>query len=702
MLASRRLLSAVAAAGFLVFASSGASAAICCGQAAGQGRAEIVEPSASRGESRVALVVGNADYSADSANPGGVPDLVNSINDARDVRDMLLGLGFRVVYGEDLPKREMERAMAQFAGIARESVVAITYFAGHGATFDGTPYLVPTDAEFESLDTVTYELVSTEAYIAELRRATGVRLALIDACRDNAKEQQLKRSDANGAEMRGGTPTRGLARVEHADGLIIAYATQFLTTAADGAGDNSPFVTALVEHLPTPGIDLRQALFAVADDVVRRSGGSQRPEVSVSLFTPFVLVPAPQRQPEPPQPPGPDAELVLWNRIAGSLDIADFDSYLRLFPSGRFAGDARAQIALLTPAPPTPRPDTPARIVGTVPVCTPASATAPIEQRQTAIAACRIAVAANPTPPANYQLGMALYDDQQYEAAADYLQVAVAGGHALAQAQLGYMYDLGLGVRPSDADAARLYRLAAVQGIASAQANLGIMYRDGLGVPQDGAEAVRWFRLAVEKGSPQGQVNLGLMYSRGSGGLTADPAEAARLYGLAAAQGHALAQANLGVLYRDGRGVAQSDVEAVRLFRLAVAQGNATGQASLADMYSKGRGGLTQDYDEAARLHLLASNAGNIFSHNALGILYKAGTGVPQSDVEAVRFFRLAATAGLAAGQHNLAQMYEDGRGVSKDRDEAIRLYRLAAAQGLEVSERRLSVLLGTTAQPPR
>src|SRR4051794_37411993 len=45
------------------------------------------------------------------------------------------------------------------------------------------------------------------------------------------------------------------------------------------------------------------------------------------------------------------------------------------------------------------------------------------------------------------------------------------------------------GVQQSDAEAARLFKLAANQGNADAQVNLGVLYRNGRGVQQSDAEA---------------------------------------------------------------------------------------------------------------------------------------------------------------------------------------------------------------------
>jgi hypothetical protein len=97
-----------------------------------------------------------------------------------------------VVYVENPTKKELEHAIGMFAGLAGEANVAITYFSGHGSTFSDVTYLVPTDVEFDSLSAIPYELVKVEDFIGELRRARSVRIALIDACRDDDADLALK------------------------------------------------------------------------------------------------------------------------------------------------------------------------------------------------------------------------------------------------------------------------------------------------------------------------------------------------------------------------------------------------------------------------------------------------------------------------------------------------------------------------------
>jgi TPR repeat protein len=50
-----------------------------------------------------------------------------------------------------------------------------------------------------------------------------------------------------------------------------------------------------------------------------------------------------------------------------------------------------------------------------------------------------------------------------------------------------------------------------------AQYNLAVLYDKGLGVAQSDAEALRWYTRAAEQGDPRAQYNLGLMYMNGQG-----------------------------------------------------------------------------------------------------------------------------------------------------------------------------------------
>jgi tetratricopeptide (TPR) repeat protein len=227
---------------------------------------------------RVALVIGNSAYD-------NLRKISNPRNDADDLAQALRELGFDVVLGTDLKRAEMEEALIQFSRTARQADTALVYYAGHGIQHNGVNYLIPVDAQVgDEADLV--KLVSLQSVIANLQGASHVRLLIVDACRDNEAVQQLA-SRLPAARAAGFT--RGLARIDGADGTLVAFATQPNRVAADGIGRNSPFAQALLKHLPTPGLELRTLMARVRAEVVTATGGAQRPEVWDSLVGEFAF-----------------------------------------------------------------------------------------------------------------------------------------------------------------------------------------------------------------------------------------------------------------------------------------------------------------------------------------------------------------------------------------------------------------------------
>jgi len=114
----------------------------------------------------------------------------------------------------------------------------------------------------------------------------------------------------------------------------------------------------------------------------------------------------------------------------------------------------------------------------------------------------------------------------------------------------------------------RLLRTLVEKGDAVAQLQLGTMYEVGQGVAEDYKEAVRLFRLAAAQGNSEAQHCLGWMYHNGKG-VVQNYKEAVRLYGLAAVKGNLGAMDDLAVMYELGEGVAQDYVRAHMWYNLS-------------------------------------------------------------------------------------------------------------------------------------
>jgi hypothetical protein len=247
---------------------------------------------------RVALVIGNAKYE----HIAGLP---NVPNDAKAMEALFKAAKFdSVVVLHDKRVAELRRELLNFAERAAASDVAVLFYAGHGIEMDGVSYLVPIDARLKSDLAVKDETISLDRVLELMAPARKLRVVILDACRENPFAKSMKLT----APTR--SVTRGLGRVE-ADGAntLIAFATQPKTVAEDGPGLNSPFTTALVKHLATPGLDLRIALGNVRDEVMAATGGKQSPYVTSSLgggVNP--LVPGVLSASTAPPPPLPQAK----------------------------------------------------------------------------------------------------------------------------------------------------------------------------------------------------------------------------------------------------------------------------------------------------------------------------------------------------------------------------------------------------------
>jgi uncharacterized caspase-like protein len=223
-------------------------------------------------DKRVALVIGNSAYK-------NVNRLKNPANDAAAVVAMFKKAGFDSVdLRLDVSATDMRRALREFGNKTRDADVAVIYYAGHGIELDGTNYLIPVDAQLETDTDVFDETFALDRVLVAVEPAKQLRLVILDACRDNPFSKTMKRT--MGSRAIG----RGLAKVEPSSpNTMIAFAAKAGSTASDGDSKNSPFATALVEHLTQPGLDLRKAFGFVRDDVLKATGNTQEPFVYGSL-----------------------------------------------------------------------------------------------------------------------------------------------------------------------------------------------------------------------------------------------------------------------------------------------------------------------------------------------------------------------------------------------------------------------------------
>ncbi|WP_377292897.1 caspase family protein [Rhizobium sp. SG2393] len=296
----------------------------------------LAVPHAALAEGRVALVIGNAAYR--NATP-----LRNTIADSEAVAAALTRLGFAVTLRTDLGKAALETALADFADHATGAEQAVLFYAGHGMELDGENYLIPTDARLTTDRRIGFETVGLTDILASITDVKGLRLVLLDACRNNPFAATMKPSRAERSIG------RGLARVEPKPGMLVSYAAAAGTTADDGDADSghSPYTEALLHYLETPGLEVNLMFRQIADRVQERTKGRQTPfEYGRLPGVSIYLKPPVAESAVTPADPCGDAAL-HWQAISGENDAALYREHLQRFPTCAFAGIAARRLAAL-------------------------------------------------------------------------------------------------------------------------------------------------------------------------------------------------------------------------------------------------------------------------------------------------------------------------------------------------------------------
>lgn len=286
-------------------------------------------PGLVRAEPRIALVIGNGAYAA-------VSPLTNPLRDAELMARTLEGLGFEVTLAGDADLAEMQAAISAFGRSLREAgedATGLFYYAGHGVQSFGRNYILPVDASLTDAADLSLVAVEAEAVLRQMASARNrTNIFILDACRNNPFPDSV------------GFGETGLAEMDAPAGTYIAYATSPGRVALDGAGDNSPFTTALAREIAVPGQTIEAAFKNVRVAVLEETGGQQTPWDTSLLTTEVVLAAAEVEDPLT------RAARELWEDVRDTGDPVAVMLYLRAYPDSPFRVEAEAHLETLVAA----------------------------------------------------------------------------------------------------------------------------------------------------------------------------------------------------------------------------------------------------------------------------------------------------------------------------------------------------------------
>jgi|GEM_PF-4628239 len=197
-------------------------------------------------ENRVALVIGNSAY-------GENGQLASPVNDARAMASVLEDANFEVTLVQDGTLAVMDKALLEFSNQSKGAEASWFYFAGRGVQVKGKNYFIPVDAQMKKKSQVRYVTLGLGQVLSSMEKAgTGLKVVLLDCCRNNPFVKNWSEPVAP-----------GLSSVDAPEGTLIAFSAPPGKVLPSAAGENSPFIKAMVSAMKPAGDDILEVFHKV-------------------------------------------------------------------------------------------------------------------------------------------------------------------------------------------------------------------------------------------------------------------------------------------------------------------------------------------------------------------------------------------------------------------------------------------------------
>ncbi|HET9018211.1 MAG TPA: caspase family protein, partial [Acetobacteraceae bacterium] len=291
-------------------------------------------------EKRVALVVGDGNYEK--------APLPTAANDAGLIAQTLQAAGFDVIGARDLDADGLRNSLRDFMAKVQAdpaNTVAMIYLSGYVVQLAGENYFIPVDAKMSHDTDIPIEGLRISDYTRQL---ASIRVKISVVVLDSAGPQPF---------VEGGNPIAGgLALVEASPNMLIAFNAAPGTVAPPQTGNYGVYAQALAEMIRTGGLSLPDVFDRVRLRVSENSKGAQVPWDDQKIQAQFAFF---DRAPDAPPVQGsrdqvaairdrPIRDLGAQEAFTAALTRDSFQAYedfLAAYPTDPLAKRVRAILA---------------------------------------------------------------------------------------------------------------------------------------------------------------------------------------------------------------------------------------------------------------------------------------------------------------------------------------------------------------------
>lgn len=271
-------------------------------------------------------------------------------------------------------------------------------------------------------------------------------------------------------------------------------------------------------------------------------------------------------------------------------------------------------------------------------------------------------------------LGTIYRIDQQIDVAIKYYKEAAELGDPTSEFYYGaYIYN-GKFCEENKKKGVKYLRSAAKKGVGNANFVMARLYElgaDEAGIKQSDAQALKNYKIAARKGSKKAQLKLAEIYKKGLLGAEKNAKESFKWYLILAESGDTNVAFNVAYSYAEGIGVENNYEEAVKWYNVAVNNGSAAAMNNLAICYENGNG-VEKNLEIAFSLYYKSANSGDMVAANNLSDCYQYGTGTQENPKKAFIWKEKVANGNNRRAQSTLAEWYFKGYGTERNCENAL------------------------------
>ncbi len=258
-------------------------------------------------ELRVALVIANGNYDG--------THLEHAVANGRKMRDFLELNNFKVIYAENVNKREFVRLIREFDTAMKPNCLSLFYYNGHAAQLEGENMLIPIASTISTDKHLGYQAIPVDTVSTIMRKAFNrLNIVILDALTPEAFTTGYQPKKQGLAPLKAQQHTH----------FILSQQPEAATRISD-------FSERFIDTYHSYPIDIRTGI----DYMREHTRGDAQPWAIYDAKERFFFE-LPARLDV--------TDAMIWKKVREAHTLETYEAFLREYPRSHYLKDARAAI----------------------------------------------------------------------------------------------------------------------------------------------------------------------------------------------------------------------------------------------------------------------------------------------------------------------------------------------------------------------